>query len=94
MSLQVNKLTTCQRITWFVSCLLLLVSNCRLKKFYFRFKMLKLERRSSIEEEYMEIDNFFKLLPKPDNLEQIHDQVVRFCEKHQNNKIVLVTVSF
>lgn len=56
--------------------------------------MLKLERRSSIEEEYIEIDNFFKLLQKPDNLEQIHDQVARFCEKHQNNKIVLVTVGF
>ena len=51
---------------------------------------MDVKRRMSIDEQ--QIDEFFKELKTPNNLETIGEEVRKFCEYNSNKRIVLITV--
>ena len=50
------------------------------------------KRQSSINEELIQIEEFFNQMQKPSNLESIRTKVAEFCQRHAPLKIGLITV--
>lgn len=51
---------------------------------------MDLKRRMSVDEQ--QIDEFFKQLKTPNNLEIIGEEVQKFCDNNCDQRIVLITV--
>ena len=51
------------------------------------------DSQTQIVDELKQIDHFFSQLKEPQNLDDIRERVLQFCQNNQNSRIVLITVS-